>query len=167
MRLTLVGFLVCVSVPALAAETGSSSGMEVVRIKEQLPAPATKPMAPERTINVSMLPHNDQLIESDASAVVWLMATVDARGVVTDTQVMKSPAKLRLDNIAVAQVNARRFPPALDAAGRPSPSHVLVKVEWQPYWSQKMGELLDAPCAGDGPLNLALPNPTYRVCDRQ
>jgi hypothetical protein len=170
MRLTFIGSVLLVSSSALAQTTDAQpqtppSGMEVVRIKEEVPAVITKPQVLDQTATVRRLPRSDELIETNEGAIVWLMTTVDARGIVTDARVMKSPAGLNLDGIAADEAKTLRFQPALDADGKPTSSHVVVKVEWQPYWPQLMGELWDAPCRGQGPLNLGLMLPTYRVCD--
>jgi hypothetical protein len=78
---------------------------------------------------------------------------------------MQSPAELNLDDIAAAQARTLRFHPAVDADGSPTFSHAVVKVEWQPYWSRLMGQTWDAPCRGQGPLNLGMNDPNYRLCD--
>ena len=148
------------------ADVALSFGGEVVRIEETLPPPPVKPATVlGETVPVARLPRSDALIESNRAAVVWLMTTVDDRGVVIGTHVMQSPVKLNLDEIAAAQARKLRFHPAVDAEGSPTFSHALVKVEWQPHWSRLMGQTWDAPCAGQGPLNLGMDDPNYRLCD--
>jgi hypothetical protein len=146
MRLTFIGSLLLVSSSALAQTPDAQPrtpppGMEVVRIKEELPAVVTKPQVLDQTATVRRLPRSDELIDSNEGAIVWLMTTVDPHGIVTDARIMKSPAGLDLDGIATAEARTLQFHPALDADGRPTTSHVVVKVEWQPYWSQLMGEI--------------------------
>jgi len=123
------------------ADVALSFGAEVVHIKESVPPAPVKPATVlNETIPKGRLPKTDQLIDSNRAAVVWLMTTVDDRGKVIDARVMRSPAKLRLDDIAAAEARTLRFHPALDAAGNPTFAHAVVKVEWQPYWFRLLGE---------------------------
>lgn len=141
-----------------------SFGVEEIRVLEKAPAPpATQPILRRGSTTVAPLPRTDELIDTNRAAVAWLMATVDAEGSVADARVMKAPRGL--DAVAVAEAKTLRFSPAMDAEGKPTLSHVVVKVQWEPYWSRLMNETSSAPCQGEGPLNLALNNPTYRVCD--
>jgi hypothetical protein len=130
---------------------------EVVRVVE----PKVSREAPPLLVPGSMtkqLPYSDETIDQNVYAVVWLLLCIDVEGAVQRAEVLKSPAGLGLEPIAVAEAKKLRFRPATDASGRPIESKLLWALEWAPYWSTRFerGGKSRAMCAGSGPLPLDL-----------
>jgi len=139
---------------------------EVVHIKEHLPPPS-KRRAPEPVERYSRLvpTYSDALIDANDWAIVWLLLHVDERGSVARVDVLKSPPRYRLDDLAVKHVQRFKFKPGLDDDGKPVPYTVVYKLEYVPYWSLVFGGPTNPPCAGSGPMNLDSSMPVYRDCE--
>src|SRR5262245_1087632 len=138
---------------------------ESITIKEHLGP--SKRREPEPVENYSRLtpPYSDELIMANDWASVWLLLHVNEQGVVTKVDVVKSPPRYKLDELAVKRVKSYRFKPGTNDAGEPIPYEVLYKLEYRPYWSLILGGPTDAPCAGTAPMNLDSYMPGYRDCD--
>jgi TonB family protein len=134
---------------------------EEVRIRE-LP-PVTVPARVQPRAVPRRFDYTDEAILTNRWQVVWVLALVDASGAVAEARVVKSPPRMRLDDIATAAVRKLRYEPARDFAGKAIPSQVVVVLEWPPYW----GIRSNPPCAegrGSGPLALDDEGSSYRDC---
>ncbi len=128
---------------------------EVVRV----PEPAAPREAPPAVVRGSMageLPYSDEAIGQNVHAIVWLLLSIDAAGAVQRVEVLKAPAGLGLEPIAIAEARKLRFRPATDRRGQAIAAKLLWALEWAPYWSTRFepkGRSL-AICLGSGPLPL-------------
>jgi TonB family protein len=138
---------------------------ESITIKERIgPSKRREPEPVERYDRLTP-PYSDELIQSNDWASVWLLLHVNEIGAVTKVDVVKSPPKYKLDELAVKRVKTFRFKPGTNDAGETVPYEVLYKLEYRPYWSLILGGPTDAPCAGTAPMNLDSYMPGYRDCD--
>jgi hypothetical protein len=148
---------------------------EVIEVEDfKLPAVAAVPLRdPDRRL----LPkYSDQAIEHDAWTKAWLLLDVDERGFVTRAKFLNRPG-YDLEPIALEQVFATRFTPALDASGHPARSLLGWAIEWPSYWwvialegtaiKVPRSSLRHTPCRGSGgPWHMDSIHPTYRDCSR-
>jgi TonB family protein len=138
---------------------------ESITIKERVgPSKRREPEPVERYDRLTP-PYSDELIMANDWASVWLLLHVNELGVVTQVDVVKSPPRYKLDELAVKRVKGYRFKPGTNDAGEPAPYEVLYRLEYRPYWSLILGGPTDAPCAGTAPMNLDSYMPGYRDCE--
>lgn len=154
---------------------------EVIIIKDR-PKPAVNPKpknwSPERTP-----PYSERAVLSDVWTKAHLLLDINDQGRVTRYKWLKRPG-FDLEPIAVEQIEALRFDPAQDAAGRLVSSYNTWEIEWpsggwldrfvgsrlrMPPLTGVPARRLDSgvPCAGGGqPMNLDSLYPVLRDCSQ-
>jgi hypothetical protein len=166
---------------------------EIIRIIDDKP-PAVPPKQVSSATHV-VPPYTEEAIVRDAWAKAWLLLDIDVTGKVTRVKLVKRPG-FGLDDIAVREAMKLKFQPALDGDRKPVRSTIYWAMEWpshdwlmahqgtatrmptesyaidpfagfgalSPLFEEK--SLAHVPCAGEAPLNLDDPHPTYRDCSR-
>jgi len=125
----------------------------VIRQQHDLAAP---PKVRKNTLP-RKLEYTDEAIDQNVWGTVWLLLRVTAKGDVVKAEVLKAPADLALDPVALDVVKKVKFRPALDKQGRPKAFKVLWRMDWEPYWAKRdrfTGKASIAVCQGSGPLNM-------------
>jgi hypothetical protein len=125
MRAILVATLFVASVASAAPPT---IGNEVIEIHDQLP-PKVVAKPAENFYRTRLPPYSEKAILADVWTSAWLLLDIDPNGTVQRIKFLVHPG-YDLENIAMKEVFAQTFEPALDAHGDPMPSRIAWRIEW-------------------------------------